>query len=1213
MDISDIPDFPAVQQLANALWGQGSRRGVAAFIGAGFSKYAELSGADTPEPPLWTDLTERMVKQLYPHGSSVPRDQLRVAEEYRIYFGQSALDQFIRAQIRDEAWLPGPLHKSLLELSWTDILTTNWDTLLERASHSINEIYYQPVRSTVELAQNQAPRIVKLHGSLGTSDHFIVAEEDYRTYPIRYAAFVNFARQVFIENELCLIGFSGDDPNFLQWSGWVRDNLGSAARRIYLVGVLELTPPTRKLLEARNVAPIDLAPLVSNVDERERHSAATKTFLEFLAKSRPVQIHDWHPTDFSKYESPKTIEDQQRQFKDSKYAATLLDKAGEIWRYDRQSCPAWLVFPFDRRRALQTGLDLVLPIKKEAIAALTQHRRAEVLYELAWRRTVAYQPFDDLVVGFLGDIADPTTPCGLEKCQQLELAVTLLRYARRQHDQDALIRWSTILENCSSPESEIRAEIAYARSLYARDELDFARLTKEQEAVDGPDPIWKMRRAALLAELGRFAEMARLINEASADLNIRQRQDRTSLWVLSRRAWVEWFALALQRDNFSTRNEARWPGEFREANCDPRTEIEAVEYSAQHELRERKEREAPVIPTFEMGHYRDPSDTVRVTHASTASSLEWLDLLIETVGIPLRLNHLTLLSPVTADALELAFQPTFIWYVWFLRNLHSSQDAVFERRFGRISIAQLSREVALALAAAARGSISFWRERVTIGIREKDIGSLYATERLRIFVDVLARLTPHMDVAEARSSFELAIDLAEDRSLRHWWLFEPIGHLAKFSSQAIPAADRTTLTWSAVKFPMSSEIGAQPGVPQMHWPNPVSFLFEVPPNRTMDNPEWDQRISELISAAKSGSSSREEAVLRLAYLNKHSALTDKEKNAFGEALWSSVDVDPNPLPANTRLLAYAYGELPAPEGIDRVSRVSARLFGMDLTDLLAVPAMIGSQQMDEKRSWLTALAASGQSDIKPNREQARNIFDILASWRPIDPASAGEDFFRASIVKTLNRTNRRLIGEALGNVIVPSLATEDRTITRVRALLALTNDAHVYAAMTGLPHFLGIDHRIDLDVVQAIRRALAGRSFDEVGSASFALEAWIRVSLGSLPSELVDQAISTVEIGESLGLHALLHCLRLLIGANRLDLQELSRVAASVDNLSAKMAYDQIDPDSITAVSVPLVRAECVRIAAVLEATEYGHSSAKRWLEAAKQDPLPEVRFALAD
>jgi SIR2-like domain len=184
----------------------------------------------------------------------------------------------------------------LLELPWSDVLTTNWDTLLERTPAGERP---EVVRTTADLAHGRERRIIKLHGSIGTSEHFIFAEEDYRTYPTRFAAFVNTARQIFIENELCLLGFSGDDPNFLQWSGWVRDHLGESARRIYLVGALGLRHAKRKFLESRNIAPIDLAPLVADRSRNQQEAAATALFLEFLARAKPIAEHDWKPAPLS--------------------------------------------------------------------------------------------------------------------------------------------------------------------------------------------------------------------------------------------------------------------------------------------------------------------------------------------------------------------------------------------------------------------------------------------------------------------------------------------------------------------------------------------------------------------------------------------------------------------------------------------------------------------------------------------------------------------------------------------------------------------------------------------------------------------------------------------------------------------------------------------------------------------------------------------------
>ncbi|TWB85309.1 SIR2-like protein [Bradyrhizobium macuxiense] len=217
--IDDLPDYPAFQQLARALWRNGSVRGGSILVGAGLSKNAERPGEDTPEPPLWSELMTEMVERLYPHDQKrAPSNPLRIAEEYRTYFGQAGLDDFLRTRFPDKSWSPGPLHGDLLSLPWGDVLTTNWDTLLERAEHTSDQSY-EVVRTEADLTHARSPRIVKLHGTIGDPGPLIFAEEDYRTYPVKHAAFVNLARQIFIENELCLIGFSGDDPNFLQWAG----------------------------------------------------------------------------------------------------------------------------------------------------------------------------------------------------------------------------------------------------------------------------------------------------------------------------------------------------------------------------------------------------------------------------------------------------------------------------------------------------------------------------------------------------------------------------------------------------------------------------------------------------------------------------------------------------------------------------------------------------------------------------------------------------------------------------------------------------------------------------------------------------------------------------------------------------------------------------------------------------------------------------------
>ena len=99
-----------------------------------------------------------------------------------------------------------------------------------------------------------------------------------------------------MENVACLLGFSGDDPNFLYWTGWVRDHLGKSAPQIYLCGILNLNTAKRNLLHDRNVVPIDLSslfPPANFPDSVIRHRYATEWFLLSLYEGRPRELLRW--------------------------------------------------------------------------------------------------------------------------------------------------------------------------------------------------------------------------------------------------------------------------------------------------------------------------------------------------------------------------------------------------------------------------------------------------------------------------------------------------------------------------------------------------------------------------------------------------------------------------------------------------------------------------------------------------------------------------------------------------------------------------------------------------------------------------------------------------------------------------------------------------------------------------------------------------------
>jgi SIR2-like protein len=338
-DFRTLPDFSAFTAFAHALW----QDEAAVMVGSGFSRVCARE-ADSPIPPLWGNFKTEMEAGLGYDSGKGP-DALRLAQEYQTLHGDDGLDRLIRSCVSDDQWEPGSLHKQLMELPWQDVLTTNWDTLLERTKPETPDRIYSCVRNVQEIAHQTRPRIVKLHGTLPSHKPFVFTEDDFRTYPARFAPFVNLAQQVMLENELCLVGFSGIDPNFLAWSGWVRDTLDVSARRIRLVGVLNLSPVSRSLLEARNVTPIDLAPLVSKLPNDEKHEKALEFFFAALKASKPRSPFAWNMTSDRNSESPNAPEE------DKASRATI----AEAWAKDRGAYPGWVVCPYQETHKLRYG------------------------------------------------------------------------------------------------------------------------------------------------------------------------------------------------------------------------------------------------------------------------------------------------------------------------------------------------------------------------------------------------------------------------------------------------------------------------------------------------------------------------------------------------------------------------------------------------------------------------------------------------------------------------------------------------------------------------------------------------------------------------------------------------------------------------------------------------------------------------------------------
>ena len=286
---------------------------------------------------------------------------------------------------------------------------------VEVAERRTRTDWAQVVRKLVDQDFPHKDRIVLVLDNLNTHhpaslyEAFEPAEaqrEDYRTYPTEFAPFANTVQQSMMETVFLLIGFSGDDPNFVNWSGWVRDNLGASPPKIYLAGWLGLSPHRRRMLESNNVVRIDLAqhPESGQWPDNLRYYRSTEWLLHTLESERPYDITSWPTTsrrqEDEALEMPQSIKEAAAG--EPKAEPVVQNTGAEplpvpddvreiiaIWRHNRMVYPGWLTMPpFNRRRLevaqwiFQEGQDS----HKEAIRQLVEDGLSYLAQELRYDR-----------------------------------------------------------------------------------------------------------------------------------------------------------------------------------------------------------------------------------------------------------------------------------------------------------------------------------------------------------------------------------------------------------------------------------------------------------------------------------------------------------------------------------------------------------------------------------------------------------------------------------------------------------------------------------------------------------------------------------------------------------------------------------------------------------------------------------------------------------
>ena len=498
---------------------------VSCLVGAGFSKNAEMD--DTTRMKDWFELADDFYEILY---GEKPSDQdvryknvLRLASQVEASKGRGALESLLQNSLPDERVYPGRLHIDLMKLPWSDVFTTNYDTLLEKAFIEADR-YYHKVTNKETLLYAPHPRLVKLHGSFPDIRPFIITEEDYRTYPQLFPEFVNTVRQSLIENILCLIGFSGDDPNFQNWIGWLRDVMGKQAAPIYQITYdVQMHDSSIYLSNELGIKIINL----DDIKGIKGFSEAIDFFLTYIGRKYSTK---WSGR------NNRSIRNQE-----SSDINTLISEMRQV----RESYPGWIVLPISHINEFSDTKEDIPFWSNICSECIDISKRIEFLHEINWRIETALGSFDiEWYLQALEELSFEDTEVLADAIYQklLGLKLSLLNVYRIKGKAYELLL-GEIEVHIPKLTYEQNRLLTYIKCLYGISRLNY---TDVQKNIDG----WNLRlldyqghlwKAGILIEIGQLRESEVLLRDLLKSVKRNILTSRYSSQLASVRSAIELF------------------------------------------------------------------------------------------------------------------------------------------------------------------------------------------------------------------------------------------------------------------------------------------------------------------------------------------------------------------------------------------------------------------------------------------------------------------------------------------------------------------------------------------------------------------------------------------------------------------------------------------------------------------------------------------------
>lgn len=1157
-------DSAHLTQLRSLLWQVSSQGRASVMVGAGMSRNAVPLRPDQPLMPLWGALCAAMAKETW--GTDSLRrdtDALLVAEYFERVHGRAALDTFLRQQIRDADFVPSRLHLLLMALPWVDVFTTNYDTLLERASHNIIARRYRVLVNESDLAGSIKPRIVKLHGSFPSYRPFIITKEDYRTYPRRFPAFVNTVQQAIMETALCMIGFSGDDPNFEAWTGWVRDNLGSAAPPIYFCGILDLDNARRSYYESRNIKTINLSPLFPKDKwpaPDARHAAATEWLLLSLAEGAPMDPMFWPTTErrlpplpLAELVSGRAVK-RTRNAIPSEEEQHPSDHATSSWRpseglpplhpstsppalvdaktevekirarasFLRSTYPSWLISP-NTTSFFYEVRDWYSAFKEVDSPSL------ELVHAIAWAFDILHWPLTDKLLAKAESFLENLHEADFY-AERLALLRWVIREAREKDDNEAFQRWMAVFRRVSRNSAGLAAEwwLEKAKFHFMRLEVDETENALARMAAPPVVSFVDVSRAALMFEMGQFRGAAELAARAVDEIRRHAPLDGSNLRALGEEASALDLAmnatLAAEFGRIVLDIGRQRREELRRTGADPQAELNLLGL----ELAKSRPPERSMTKSFDPNRY-----TIHVRNHFGSEHLEQFKYLRA-------LDMAAQLPSTHADHVRLAADGVATERPGLAFSFLIRAGCPLDRAFSRHAVLALSEPNVHVLWDRCMRFLRWLLDQQL----ETEFSAMdsFLKRATRGAMELLSRLTLRSTETMRMECLELALSLYESSMIRtqwhsHEWLanlfnrlflamsFDEVANaLPRLIDASVPGAEGSSEVW------------------EQFWQEPCQMLCDLPLGQRLltQRATIRQRILQLIDIAKSSSGhTRAIAVQRIAAVRKASGLDDTLLESYADAIWTSPEAASSLIPhidgfflhfglsipsserhnamqrfitwATTTPLPALFVEEPLPSGMTHNSNAK-----QPITTSQAHWVQLHILSISNYTPIPGETSTSDSQGIDWTSSQALSLLGIIESWiQAIQPYL--NDNKKDGLGDQVNDTVQK-VANFVAACLVSRLDGADPSIRqRLKDLNALFCMWHVVSLDTHIT-WCAVDP--NAPIVESIEAGLSSLQPDVVRQFAWIVSEWAKFSglnkAPTIPESIVEHLLLLASVGEEL-------------------------------------------------------------------------------------------------